>query len=45
MTGDTQDQRPTDAVTLRDHFCDFTTLRVAQPQPQYETVQLKGPTR
>lgn len=28
------------AVTLRDHFDDWTTMRVAQPQPQYGLVQL-----
>ena len=28
------------AVTLRDHFDDWTTMRVAEPQPQYGLVQL-----
>jgi hypothetical protein len=30
------------AVTLRDHFDSRMTLRVAQPQPQYGTVQLNS---
>jgi hypothetical protein len=30
------------AVTLYDHFDTYTTLRVAQPQPQYGTVQLNA---
>lgn len=30
------------AVTLSDHFDAYTTLRVAQPQPQYGTVQLNA---
>jgi len=31
-----------DAVTLHDHFDGRITLRVAQPQPQYGTVQLNS---
>lgn len=30
------------AVTLHDHFDAYTTLRIAQPQPQYGTVQLNA---
>jgi hypothetical protein len=30
------------AITLHDHFDAYTTLRVAQPQPQYGTVQLNA---